>query len=111
MSVAISRAALIGIVAIAPMAEFLGCATVPLAIAKEPAALEVALKRARFEMNCPQATGAMLAKQAIAPITSAGGGERVEFTIGVSGCDQRATLVVICAEQADSCFTADGRRR
>ena len=89
-----------------------GCQTVPLTTAKEPMALDFALKRARFEMNCPGATAAVLSSETI----QAPGGprvmgvERAEFTVGATGCGKRSSLVVICADQADGCFAADERR-
>jgi hypothetical protein len=92
-----------------------GCTTVPLTTAKEPMALDFALKRAKFEMNCPGATGTVLSKETIEPPLGVGprfqGVERAQFTVGVSGCDKRETLAVICAEGADGCFAADGGSR
>ena len=91
-----------------------GCANVPLTTVKEPMAIDTALKRARFDMNCPEATGAVLSKQTIEPPLNAprfGGVERAEFTIGVTGCGKRDTLVVICADGSDGCFAAEGGRR
>jgi len=92
-----------------------GCATEPLTTVKEPMALEVALSRARFELNCPAATAAVLSKQTIqAPAARGvrvGGIDRAQFTIGVSGCDKRMTLVVLCADQGDSCFAGGGGER
>ena len=76
-------------------------------------ALDTALKRARFDMSCPTATGTVLSKQTIEPaIRNArfAGPERAEFTIGVEGCGKRETLVVICADGGDGCFAADSRR-
>jgi len=78
-------------------------------------ALDFALKRARFEMNCPDATGSVLSKETIEPPRGAGprlqGVERAQFTVGVSGCGKRETLAVICADGADGCFAADGGSR
>ena len=33
--------------------------------------------------------------------------EREEYTIGVQGCGQRRTYVVICPQGGDNCFAAD----
>jgi hypothetical protein len=92
-----------------------GCTTTPLTTTKEPMALDFALKRARFEMNCPGATGTVLSSETIEPPRAAGprlqGVERAQFTVGVSGCEKRETLVVICADGADGCFAADGATR
>jgi hypothetical protein len=91
-----------------------GCNTVPLTTSKEPMALDFALKRARFEMNCPAATGSVLSSETIQPPIEGPrvqGVERAQYTVGVSGCDKRETLVVICADGADGCFAADGGSR
>jgi hypothetical protein len=71
------------------------------------------MKRARFEMNCPDATASVLSKQTIVPPMAAsrfGAVEHAEFTIGVAGCGKRETMVVLCADMADGCFAAEGRR-
>jgi hypothetical protein len=90
-----------------------GCSSVPLTTSKEPMATDFALKRARFEMNCPEAAATVLSKQTIDPPMTAlrfGAVERAEFTIGVAGCGKRETYVVVCADGADGCFAADARR-
>jgi hypothetical protein len=89
------------------------CATTPLTTTKQPMALEFALKRARFEMNCPTATASVLSSETIQPPAALGprfqGPERAQFTVGVTGCGQRQSLVVICADGSDGCFAADSR--
>jgi hypothetical protein len=35
------------------------------------------------------------------------GTERAQYTIGVTGCGQRQTIQVICAQGGDGCFTAN----
>jgi hypothetical protein len=75
-------------------------------------ALNSALSRARFQMNCPGATGQVLSRQVVQPVINApryGGVERAEYTIGIEGCGQRTTMVVICSVGASDCFAADGR--
>jgi hypothetical protein len=37
------------------------------------------------------------------------GPERAQYTIGVTGCDQRKTFVVLCAQGSDGCFAANGQ--
>jgi hypothetical protein len=100
---------------ILPIAALLaasGCNTVPLTTTKQPLALDFALKRARFEMNCPAATASVLSSETIQP-PNVGMGvrfqgiERAQFTIGVTGCGNRMTMVVICADQSDGCFAAE----
>jgi hypothetical protein len=89
-----------------------GCNTTPLTTTKQPMALDFAVKRARFEMNCPEATGSVLSSETVQPPNIGvrfSGPERAQYTIGVAGCDKRETLVVICADGADGCFAAEGR--
>jgi hypothetical protein len=93
---------------VATMVIFSGCSNVPLTTTKEPIALDTALTRARFEMNCPEATGVVLSKQ---DMVARFGIERAEFTIGIEGCGKRSTSVVICTSESEGCFAADGGRR
>lgn len=76
-------------------------------------ALDVALARARFDMNCPAATGEVLSQEMVQPAIMNprfGGVERAEYTVGVTGCNQRVTLVVVCPQEGGGgCFAADGR--
>jgi hypothetical protein len=99
----------------AVMALLFGCAAQPpLNQVKQPQAMETALTRARFDMNCPAATGTVLSSQVLEPLVSTPryrGPERAEFTIGVEGCGKRQTLVVMCSEDNSGCFAADGGRR
>lgn len=69
-------------------------------------ATQTALKRGQFELGCPSATATVLSNEMVQPILW-GGRERVEYSIGVSGCGKRATYVVICPE-SDECFAASG---
>ena len=32
---------------------------------------------------------------------------RVEYTVGVEGCDKRSTYVVLCQEGTDTCFASN----
>ena len=45
-----------------------GCASAPLTTTLEPQAMQTALTRARFEMNCQEATGQVLSSQNVAPL-------------------------------------------
>jgi hypothetical protein len=69
-------------------------------------ATQVAKQRGKFELNCPTATASVLSKEMIqseivnprwAPP------QRAEYTIGVAGCDKRATYLVVCAEGGTGC--------
>ncbi len=94
-----------------------GCVNQQQAIAsKEPLALKTALDRGRFDLACPAATGTVLSSDFIQPAIQGpfvDGLQRIEFTIGVAGCDKRAVYVVMCQEEGDTCFAAtqDGRFR
>ncbi|MFN7571261.1 MAG: hypothetical protein ACK5TK_07395 [Betaproteobacteria bacterium] len=80
----------------------------------EPKAIETAVNRGRFEMNCPTATGTILSKDMLQPVVQGGfyvrgGPERAEYTVGVSGCGERATYLVICPLDQSGCWTAGAR--
>jgi hypothetical protein len=75
-------------------------------------ATQVAKQRGRFELNCPTATASVLSKEMIqseivnprwAPP------QRAEYTVGVSGCNKRATYLVICAEGGTGCIAGGAR--
>jgi hypothetical protein len=89
------------------------CSTTPLTTTLQSTAMSYALTRARFEMNCPTATGSVLSSETIQPpsrvLLANQGPERAQYTIGVTGCDQRKTIVVLCAQGGDGCFAANGQ--
>jgi hypothetical protein len=94
-----------------PLAAMLlaGCQTSQQILQSEQAAAtQVAVNRGQFEMSCPQATGVVLSSNMLQPVAWRGM-ERAEYTIGVEGCGQRRTYVVICALDSPSCFAASGR--
>ena len=77
-------------------------------------AVQTALNRARFDMNCPSATGTVLSTNVSQPevqgrFASAYGVQRFEYTIGVTGCGKRRTYVVVCPQGGTGCFAAPGR--
>ena len=78
----------------------------------QSAATTTALERGRFELNCPAATATVLSQELMEPpamgwrtfpIT------RSEYTVGVEGCGQRATYVVVCPQGSGGCFAAEGK--
>lgn len=87
-----------------------GCATPGQFLdSKQGMAVDTALQRGRFEMNCPEATGTVLSREVVQPPIQGpwvGGVQRAEFTVGVAGCDQRKTFVVVCPDESDGCFAA-----
>ena len=76
---------------------------------KQAMAMQTAVSRGQFEMNCPAATGTLLSKEAVQPALQGplvAGLQRAEFTVGVAGCGKRTTFVVICPDEGDGCFAA-----
>ena len=90
-----------------------GCASGPPFIdAAQPAAIQTAQRRAQFEFNCPAATAQMLSREMVtSPLqyTRFAPPERAEYTIGVAGCGQRHTYLVICTDGGGGCMAAAGR--
>jgi hypothetical protein len=81
---------------------------------KQAKALETAVSRARFEMNCPDANGEVLNSEVTQPAIQGPvetGIERAEFTIGVTGCGQRKTYVVACPQGGEGCFALGSRQK
>jgi len=77
--------------------------------AQQQQAIDTAVARVKFDMNCPTATGEVLSRQMIAPVSIRFGVERAEYTIGVSGCNQRQTIVVLCPQDGSGCFAGGAR--
>ncbi len=78
----------------------------------QPQAISVATRRGQFEMNCPAAVGQLLSREEVQPVIMNprwGGVMRAEYTVGVSGCGQRGTYLVICPEDGSGCFAAGAR--
>jgi uncharacterized lipoprotein NlpE involved in copper resistance len=77
-----------------------GCATQAQFLAsKQPTAIQAAVSRGQFEMNCPNATGQVLSQEVTQPAIQGpymAGEERGLFTIGVAGCGERRVYQVFC---------------
>jgi hypothetical protein len=91
-----------------------GCASGPPFIDQvQPEAVNMAVRRGQFELNCPTATGQVISRETLQPVVQAirySGPDRAEYTVGVEGCGQRATYVVICPDNGSgSCFAGAGR--
>jgi hypothetical protein len=88
-----------------------GCATQQQQLAqRQPEAEQAALQRGRFDLNCPTATATVLSSDYIQPAINGpwvNGLNRVEYTVGVAGCNQRTTYVVMCQEGTSTCFAAN----
>ena len=86
-----------------------GCQSPAQTLAADQAtATETAVRRGQFEMNCPQAKGTILSSNLLQPIAWRGL-ERAEYTVGVEGCGQRRTYIVVCQLDSPACFAASGR--
>lgn len=86
-----------------------GCQSDAQILAKEQdIARDAALRRGQFELNCPAATASVLSSVMLQPVAWRGT-ERAEYTIGVSGCDQKKTYVVVCPLDTSACFAASSR--
>jgi outer membrane murein-binding lipoprotein Lpp len=75
-------------------------------------AVHVAQRRGAFEMNCPAATAQVISNEMIqSPIINPrfAPPQRAEYTVGVSGCGQRATYLVICPEGGTGCIAGGSR--
>jgi len=87
-----------------------GCVTQQQAVVqKQDGAVQTALQRGRFDLNCPEATGTVLSSDYIQPAVQGPwvqGLTRIEYTVGVAGCGQRKVYVVMCQEGSDYCFAA-----
>lgn len=78
----------------------------------QPDAVHVAQRRGVFELNCPAATAEVLSKEMIqTPMVNPrfAPPQRAEYTVGVSGCNQRATYMVVCAEGGTGCVAGGAR--
>jgi len=111
MSKALTLAAVAAVLAITS-----GCATEQQMLdQQQSAAVDTALRRGRFDMNCPTATATVLSSDFIQPAIQGGpwmdvqGINRLEYTVGIEGCGKRTTLVVMCQQGSSTCFAANPR--
>jgi len=90
-----------------------GCQTEQqLVRSRQAMAVQTAVSRAQFEMNCPSATGTVLSTNVIQPALNGPlvqGVYRTEYTIGVAGCGKRRTYIVVCPEGGTGCYAGAGR--
>jgi len=76
---------------------------------KQAVAMQTAVRRGQFEMNCPQAAPTLISREVVQPALQGpyvSGIPRAEYTIGVSGCGKRTIFVVVCPDGGDGCFGA-----
>jgi hypothetical protein len=76
---------------------------------KQAMAMQTAVSRGQFEMNCPQVTPTLISREVIQPALQGplvNGIQRAEYTVGVQGCGKRTMFVVICPDGGEGCFGA-----
>jgi hypothetical protein len=89
------------------------CASEPSFLdSKQGMAVDTALARGKFDLNCPAAQGSVLSRQFIqAPVAgprmASVGIDRAEYTVGVQGCNQRGTYMVVCSQGTEGCIAGD----
>lgn len=91
-----------------------GCASGPPFIDQiQPEAVSMATRRAQFELNCPNVKAMLISRETLQPVVQTfrySGPERAEYTVGVEGCGQRATYIVICPDNGSgTCYAGAGR--
>lgn len=72
-------------------------------------AMQTALSRGQFDLNCPQASPVLISREVVQPALQGpwvSGIPRAEYTVGVQGCGKRETYVVICPEGGEGCYAA-----
>jgi len=70
----------------------------------QPKAVQTALQRGAFELDCPSATAQVLSDEMIETGGMRRYRERGEYTVGVQGCGKRATYLVVCPEGGTGCI-------
>jgi len=104
----ISRSVRVGLAALVLPLVMSACVTESQFLAQNaPSALNTAVTRGRFELNCPQASGTVLSQKVTyingMGIGMGGGGyEWTEYTIGVRGCGKSAVYETMCRDP-DNC--------
>jgi hypothetical protein len=87
-----------------------GCATQQQFLqSKQNMAVNTAMNRAQFEMNCQDVTPTIISREVVQPALQGrwvNGIQRAEYTIGATGCGKRMTFIVICPEGGEGCFAA-----
>jgi hypothetical protein len=77
-----------------------------LAQAMQPNALQVAQQHGASELSCPVATAKVLSSETLEEPVTTGWYEpphRAQYTVGVSGCDKRASYLVVCDDRNKGC--------
>jgi hypothetical protein len=81
---------------------------------KQAMALQTALTQGKFDLNCPQAQAEVLTREVTQPAIQGpffSGIQRAEYTVGVTGCGQRTTFLVLCPQGGENCFATSPSAR
>jgi hypothetical protein len=76
---------------------------------KQSMATGKVLNQARIEMNCPEATATIISREIVQPSLLrpwVNGIQRAEYTVGIDGCGNRRTYVVLCPDNSEGCYAA-----
>ncbi len=76
---------------------------------KQGMAMQTALGRGQFDLNCQQATPVLISREVVQPALQGpfvNGIQRAEYTIGVEGCGKRHSYIVICPDGGTGCYAA-----
>jgi hypothetical protein len=76
---------------------------------RQDLAMQTAVSRAQFEMNCQEVTPVLISEETVQPVLqepSVNESQRAEYTIGVSGCNKSTIFIVICLEGDKGCLAA-----
>ena len=80
---------------------------------RQPLAIQTAVSRGQFDLNCPGATGQVLSREVTQPPFQGAmvqGEERGLFLVGVEGCGRRQSYQVLCPMGGDGCTALEGRQ-
>lgn len=104
-------AAIVGLCSLVGLA---GCQTPTQTLdAESNAAQQTALARGQFDLSCPNATATVLSRNLVNPVLNGpmmNGVQRAEYTVGVSGCGQKAVYISVCQIGSVSCIAAASRQ-
>lgn len=67
----------------------------------QQAAIDATVSRAKFELDCPDATASVLSSK-VTQLPGAYANNRTEYTIGVRGCGRQAVYITYCLNP-DTC--------
>lgn len=76
----------------------------------QPGAVSTAVRRAQTDMGCPAASGQVVSREMVQPLSFYAGVPRAEYTVDVTGCGKKATYFVACPNNGSgSCLAGRSR--